>query len=81
MANDIGERKNLAAKHPEKVQELTKLLAAHKAKVTSNRRPAGKGKNPRPILTEPGDLPTFAEYKNQADLETTGSIHKPGSKK
>ena len=76
LSTDIGEQKNLSAKHPEKVAELRKLLAAHKQKVTSARRPAGKGENPSPILKEPVRLPTLAELMNQADLETTGSIHK-----
>jgi len=45
-------------------------------KVTSARRPAGTVKKPKPILTEPVDLPSLAEYMGQADLETVGSIRK-----
>jgi arylsulfatase A-like enzyme len=81
LATDIGERKNIAAQHPEKVAELRELLAAHREKITSARRPAGSVKNATPILTEPGDLPSLAEYLNQANLETVGTIYKAPKKK
>jgi len=80
LSTDIGEQNNIAAQHPEKVAALEKLLDAHRKKVTSARRPAGMAENPRPILKEPGDLPSLAEYLNQADLETVGSIHKTRKK-
>ena len=76
LSTDIGERNNLANKHPEKVTTLRKLLAAHKQRVTSQRRPAGMGENPRPILEAPVKLPTLAEYMGKPDLPTTGNIHK-----
>ena len=81
LETDLGESRNLAAKYPKRVAALRKLLDTHKEKVTSARRPHGTAKNPRPILKEPGDLPTLAEYLNQADLETIGSIHKSLQKK
>lgn len=76
LSKDISERNNIAKAHPDKVAELKRLLGAHREKVTSARRPAGTVENAKPILTEPGDLPSLAEYMNQADLETVGSIHK-----
>ena len=76
LATDIGEKNNIAAKHPEKVAELEKLLAAHEAKVTSARRPAGTVEKANPILTDPDDLPSLAEYMGQSNLKTVGKIRK-----
>ncbi|NNE91359.1 MAG: sulfatase [Verrucomicrobiales bacterium] len=81
LATDIGEQTDIAAKHPEKVAELEKLLVEHKAKVTSARRPAGAVANAKPILTEPGDLPSLAEYMGEANLKTVGTIYKTPPKK
>ncbi len=76
LQTDIGERRNLAARYPAKVASLKKLLGAHKQRVTSAKRPAGVAKNPEPILEEPVNLPTLAQYMNQANLETVGNIDK-----
>lgn len=76
LENDQGERKNLASQYPERAAELDALLKAHKKRVTSARRPAGKDQQPESILTAPCALPTLAEYMGKADIETAGNIHK-----
>jgi arylsulfatase A-like enzyme len=59
---DPGERKNIAARHPERVAELKAALAEHAKKVAANRRPAGMAENAKPIISEPGGLPRLREY-------------------
>ena len=45
LATDLGETKNVAAEHPDKVQELAALLAAERAKASdATGAPAGPGK-------------------------------------
>ncbi|VGO22695.1 sulfatase family protein [Pontiella sulfatireligans] len=78
---DLGEKNNLSGQHPEKTDELRKMLEAHEKMVTSARRPPGMVENSEPILKEPGTLPTLAEYMNRADLQTAGSVTKPTQKK
>ena len=81
LETDIGELNNIAGDHPEKVKQLVALLNTHKAKITSDRRPAGFAADPKPILNEPVELPSLAVYLGKADLQTTGSVFKPGKSK
>jgi len=81
LSTDIGEQNNIAAQHPEKVTELRGLLTAHREKVTRAPRPAGTAENAKPILTEPVDLSSLAEYMDRADLETVGTIYKTTPRK
>ena len=81
LETDIGESNNIAGDHPEKVKQLVALMSTHKAKVTSDRRPAGFAADPKPILNEPVELPSLAVYLGKADLQTTGSVFKPGKSK
>lgn len=73
---DLSEKRDLAAQHPEQVDELSVLLKDHEKRVMQATRPAGKADNPVPILSEPGDLPTLAEYLGRADIKTAGQVHK-----
>lgn len=64
---DLGEKNNIAAKHPDILEELQGLLAAHTQKVQSQKRPAAFVKNPTPISTK--GLPTLVEYLGLGDIE------------
>jgi arylsulfatase A len=62
LSKDLGEKKDLAGKHPEIVEELDRLLEQHASSIAANLRPAGFAKHPKPILREVGDLPTLKQY-------------------
>jgi arylsulfatase A-like enzyme len=62
LDEDLGERNDLAKRHPELVAELNALLSKHVARVQSGRRPAGRVSDPRPILSDPPGVPTLVEY-------------------
>jgi arylsulfatase A len=55
LDDEIGEKTNLAAKHPEIVAKLQKLADAMKDEIVKQRRPAGVVANPKPLyeLDEP----------------------------
>jgi levanase/fructan beta-fructosidase len=63
---DLGEKNNLADKHPDKVKALKAALDAHVAEIKKNTRLAGFVENPKPLLSEAGGLPTLAEYARGA---------------
>ena len=48
LADDLAESNNLAAKHPEKVAELTALLEKRDAEITKNARPPWNATKPHP---------------------------------
>jgi arylsulfatase A-like enzyme len=48
LADDLAESNNLAAKHPEKVIELTALLEARDAEIGKNVRPPWNATKPHP---------------------------------
>jgi len=54
LGKDIGETKNVAAKHPEIVARLTGYLSAFDAEIRSNSRPVGVARKPRTLLPRPG---------------------------
>ena len=62
---DLGEKNNLAAKHPERVKAMREVLDKHKQSIKANIRPAGIAKDPKPILTDPSGLPTLYEYRKK----------------
>ena len=66
---DEGERNDLAAAHPVRVNELRALLEEHAAAIAANRRPAGESDTARPLITEPGDLPKLRELMGVDDFE------------
>ncbi|MCK5173047.1 MAG: sulfatase [Planctomycetes bacterium] len=50
LEEDLGERNNIASKHPRIVNRLRKLLTEHVAELEKNKRPAAFVQNPKPIL-------------------------------
>jgi len=83
---DIGERNNLAGKHPEMVKELGALLDAHAKEIADHQRPAGYVENAKPLISEPGDLPRLREYMGLPNVVAANSVKpvapakKPGAK-
>ncbi|MBM83867.1 MAG: arylsulfatase [Planctomycetaceae bacterium] len=51
---DLGETTNIAAKHPDFVAKLQKMLSDFRADIANNSRPVGVAKNPRTIVPRPG---------------------------
>ncbi|MCM2372845.1 sulfatase family protein [Aporhodopirellula aestuarii] len=49
LEEDIGEKKNLAAEHPEIVQQLKKAMEDFEREMNINVRPAGNVENPKPL--------------------------------
>ena len=62
----MGEKTNLAAKHPGIIKELKALLDAHAARIASDTRPAAFVEQAKPIISKPGDLPRLREYMAQS---------------
>ena len=54
LENDLGETKNIAAKHPEIVKRLTAYMNKFEQDIKKNSRPIGKAKNPRTLVPRPG---------------------------
>jgi len=73
---DLSEKNNVADKHPDKVKAMTALLDEHRAQLEQKTRPAGFIDNPRPLLAEPGDLPTLHEFMGG----TTQPVATPAAK-
>jgi arylsulfatase A-like enzyme len=73
---DVGERKNLAAKHPEVAKELAGLLEAHARKVAAATRPPGMVETARPIISEPGDLPRLRDYIGKPETTAAGAARR-----
>ncbi len=70
LKDDLGERNDLAEKHPEKIKSMLALLKAHEQRVLSEVRTAGKAEHPVTIIAL-GDhsLPTLAEYRGQTSFK------------
>ena len=70
LKDDLGERNNLAKKHPGKVKSMLALLKAHEKSVLSAVRPAGKAENSVTIIAL-GDhsLPTLTELRGQTSFK------------
>ena len=54
LDKDLGEKKNVAAKHPELVKRLTAYMNKFEQDIKKNSRPIGKAKNPRTLVPRPG---------------------------
>jgi len=54
LENDLGEKKNVAAKHPNVVKRLTGYMNKFEQDIKKNSRPIGKAKNPRTLVPRPG---------------------------
>jgi arylsulfatase A-like enzyme len=65
LEKDLGEKNDLAGKHPEKVRELKAVLDAHVEKIEAEVRPAGFVENPKPLLANSKSVPTLVEYRNK----------------
>ncbi len=50
LGNDIGEKTNVAAEHPEVVKRLLGYVAEFKEELKTGSRPAGRVENPKPLL-------------------------------
>ena len=66
---DVGETNDLAAAHPERVNELRALLEEHAAEIAANQRPAAQSETALHLITEPGDLPKLRELIGVDDFE------------
>ncbi|MYC68026.1 MAG: sulfatase [Acidobacteriia bacterium] len=66
---DVGETNDLAAAHPERVNELRALLEEHAAEIAANLRPAAQSETALHLITEPGDLPKLRELIGVNDFE------------
>ncbi len=64
---DLGERNNIADKHPDRVKAMKALLEAHTDSINNNLRPAAFVENPKPLLTDAKGLPTLVEYINKSE--------------
>jgi arylsulfatase A-like enzyme len=78
---DIGEKRNLASKFPQKLSELKALLDAHKANLAGDNRPAAFVKNPKPLLTDTKGVPTLAEFMGRTDVDIHVGKPRPQKKK
>lgn len=54
LHNDLGEKKNVAAKHPDLVAKLQRMLDDFVADISKNSRPVGVASNPRTLVPRPG---------------------------
>ena len=54
LNKDLGEKKNVAAKHPEIVKRLNAYMNKFEQDLKKNSRPIGKAKNPRTLVPRPG---------------------------
>jgi arylsulfatase A-like enzyme len=54
LEEDLGEKKNVAAKHPNIVKRLKGYMNKFEQDIKKNSRPIGKAKNPRTLVPRPG---------------------------
>ena len=69
LEQDLGEKKNLAANHPELVRDLNALLEVHAKDVRQIIRPAGKVEGAKPLISTPGELPRLREFVGIRDFK------------
>ena len=79
LKDDLGERNNLATKHPDIVNELEELLIAHVERIEADTRPAAFVEDSKPILTEPGDLPRLRELVGMPDVRAGNPTPQPAA--
>jgi len=74
LDDDIGEKKNVADEHPDRVKELTALLDKHMKLVQSAQRPAAFVENPKPFIAfgSTGGVPTLVDYFGLPAFEVGG---------
>ena len=68
VVDDIGERKNVAADHPDVVAELQAVYDAHVAEIRSNQRPTQVMRRPASPVTSPG-LPNRNPGKPSKEID------------
>jgi arylsulfatase A len=54
LKNDLGEKSNVAASHPDKVKELHAMLTDFAAEIRAHARPVGLAPNSRTLVPRPG---------------------------
>jgi len=69
LDDDLGEENNLAGQFPEKVKTMQAKLDKHKQSIKANVRPAAFVEDPKPILADPGELPTLFEYRKGSNTK------------
>jgi len=74
---DLGEKNNIADKHPDIVERLKADLDAHVQEMEANIRPAAFVENPKPLLADSKGIPSLVEYLE----ETKSAAVKPASAK
>jgi arylsulfatase A len=74
LKDDLGEKKNVAAQYPEKVELLKKVQAEFAAEVAKNKRPVGKVATSRTLVPRPG-------VDGEEGFKPTLSIRKKPAKK
>jgi len=62
LQTDLGERTNLAKKHPQQVAALRALLDTHAAALSKTRRKAAFVSDPKPLLASADGVPTLTKY-------------------
>ena len=62
LLKDIGEKNDLASKHPDIVKQLKSMLDAHREQIVEDTRPAAFVEKAKPIISQPGELPRLRDY-------------------
>ena len=62
LLKDIGEKNDLADKHPDIVQQLKSMLDAHAEQIIEDTRPSAFVEQATPIISQPGKLPRLRDY-------------------
>lgn len=73
LDNDLGEREDVAATHPDIASELDGLLTAHAKAVESASRPAGFAPpgTAKMLIDEPGSVPRLRNYLERSETTTS----------
>ncbi|MEM7015028.1 MAG: sulfatase, partial [Verrucomicrobiota bacterium] len=77
LETDLGEKKDLAQKHPDIVTELQQLLEAHAKRISEDTRPAAFVDDAKPILKETGNLPRLRELMGIPDVRAAEPAPQP----
>ena len=62
LLKDIGEKNDLASKHPDIVKQLKSMLNAHAEQIIEDTRPSAFVEQATPIISQPGKLPRLRDY-------------------